>query len=150
MGHDAGVSIGREDVGPERAGEMFRQFRVQGWLFDRSPEQDAPIITPNITGNNAYVKPALGYLALKDLLGDSVFRRGLHAYIDRWHGKHPLPWDFFNTFNDVTGRNLDWFWERWYFSHNYIDFAVVGVTRAGRGIGSPSTTSAACRRRSTS
>jgi hypothetical protein len=123
--------IGREDVGPERAGEMFRQFRVQGWLFDRSPEQDAPIITPNITGNNAYVKPATGYLALKDLLGDSLFRRGLHAYIDRWHGKHPIPWDFFNTFNDVTGRNLDWFWQSWYFSHNYIDFAVAGVTRAG-------------------
>ena len=79
------------------------------------------------------MKPALGYLALKDMLGDSLFRRGLHAYIDRWHGKHPIPWDFFNTFNDVTGRNLDWFWQSWYFSHNYIDFAVTGATRAGKG-----------------
>ena len=125
--------IGRDDVGPERAGEMFRQFRVQGWLFDQSPQQDAPIITPNITGNNAYVKPALGYLALKDLLGDSLFRKGLHAYMDRWHGRHPIPWDFFNTFNDVTGRNLDWFWQSWYFSNNYIDFALASVTRAGAG-----------------
>jgi len=124
--------IGRDDVGPDRAGEMFRQFRVQGWLFDRSPEQDAPIITPNITGNNAYVKPALGYLALKELLGDSLFRRGLHAYMDRWHGRHPLPWDFFNTFNDATGQSLDWFWRSWYFSNNYIDLAIGGVTR-GKG-----------------
>jgi hypothetical protein len=125
--------IGRDDVGPERAGEVYRQFRVQGWLFDRSPEQDAPIITPNITGNNAYVKPSLGYLALKDLLGDATFRTALHAYMDRWHGKHPIPWDFFNTVNDAAGRNLDWFWRSWYFEHNYIDFALAGVTRTAGG-----------------
>jgi hypothetical protein len=84
-------------------------------------------------GNNAYGKPALGYLALKDLLGDAAFRKGLHAFIDRWHGKHPTPWDFFNTFNDVTGRNLDWFWQNWYFSNGYVDLAVRSVARSGDG-----------------
>jgi aminopeptidase N len=53
--------------------------------------------------------------------------------MDRWHGKHPIPWDFFNTFNNVSGRNLNWFWNNWYFSNNYIDMAVSGVSRADRG-----------------
>ncbi len=84
-------------------------------------------------GNNAYGKPALGYLAMKDLLGDDMFRECLHAFMDRWHGKHPIPWDFFYTFNDVSGRNLDWFWSNWFFSNNYIDLAVKGVKKSGSG-----------------
>ena len=67
------------------------------------------------------------------MLGDAAFRKGLHAFIDRWHGKHPIPWDMFNTFNDVTGQNLDWFWNKWFFSNSYIDLAVAGVTRTGSG-----------------
>ena len=49
---------------------------------------------------------------MKDLLGDDLFRKCLHAYMERWHGKHPTPWDFFYTFDDVSGRDLDWFWSR--------------------------------------
>jgi hypothetical protein len=127
------------NLGEQRATEFFKQFRVNGWINDPSPLEDLPIVTPADVlkgpayGNNAYGKPALGYLALKDMLGDATFGRALHGFMDRWHGKHPIPWDFFNTVNDVTGRNLNWFFDAWYFSNNYIDFAVRGVTRASNG-----------------
>ncbi len=84
-------------------------------------------------GNNAYGKAALGYLAAKDLLGDAEFRKCLHAFMDRWHGKHPIPWDFFNTFNDVAARDLNWFWNSWYFTNGYIDMGVESVTRNSAG-----------------
>ena len=77
--------------------------------------------------HNPYGKPSLGYLAVKDLLGDDMFRKCLDAYMDRWHGKHPQPWDFFATFNDVSGRNLDWFWNNWFFGNYYIDLGVRSV-----------------------
>ena len=47
--------------------------------------------------------------------------------MDRWHGKHPIPWDFFHSFNDISGRNLNWFWNAWFFSHSYIDLAIADV-----------------------
>lgn len=131
--------IGQNDLGKERAATFFKQFRVNNWANDPSPLEDLPIITPEDVlkgvayGNNAYGKPALGYLAAKDLLGDAVFKQSLLAFMQRWHGKHPIPWDFFNTFDDVSGRNLDWFWQNWYFSNNYIDLAVAGVTRTATG-----------------
>ena len=131
--------IGTADLGKERASAFFKQFRVNRWINDPSPLEDLPIITPADVlkgvayGNNAYGKPALGYLAMKDLLGDAEFKTALHAYMDRWHGKHPTPWDFFNTFSNVTGRNLNWFWNNWYFSNNYIDLAVQGVRKTGNG-----------------
>jgi hypothetical protein len=126
--------IGSADVGEEMATLLFKQFRVEGWINDLSPDEQIPIVTPgdalsNVEGfdNNEYGKAALGYLGMKDLLGDDLFKKCLHAYMDRWHGKHPTPWDFFYTFNDVSGKNLSWFWNNWFFSHYYIDFALTDV-----------------------
>ena len=53
--------------------------------------------------------------------------------MDRWHGKHPIPWDFFNTLNDVSGQNLNWFWNAWYFSNSYIDLGIASATEDGAG-----------------
>lgn len=131
--------IGIADLGKEGAVEAFQNFRVRAWSADPSPLGDIPIITPadalagGAYGINAYGKPALGYLALKEMLGDEAFRRALHAFMDRWHGKHPTPWDFFNTVNDVTGRNLDWFWKGWFFGFGHIDLAVTAVEKTSRG-----------------
>lgn len=131
--------IGREDLGKVRAENFYKQFRVSQWIGDPSAEEDLAIITPaNVLrnasyGNNAYGKASLGYLAVKDLLGDDVFRKCLHAFMDRWHGKHPIPWDFFNTFNDVSGKNLNWFWNNWYFTNNYIDLKAVSAVKTTSG-----------------
>jgi Peptidase family M1 domain len=131
--------IGSADIGKQQASGAFEQFRVNGWAGNPSPLEDLPIITPadglsaNAYGDNAYGKAALGYLALKDMLGDAAFGKALHSFMDRWHGKHPIPWDFFNTVNDVTARNLNWFWNGWYFSNSYIDFAVRSVEKTGNG-----------------
>jgi len=125
--------IGRDDLGTERAESFYKQFRVNGYIYDPSQEEDLPIITPaNVLrgaayGNNAYGKPSLAYLAVKDMLGDDLFRKCLHEYMARWHGKHPIPWDFFYTFNDVAGKNMNWFWNNWFFTNNYIDLAIAKV-----------------------
>jgi aminopeptidase N len=129
----------RVDMGAAAADKFYEQFRINGWAHDPSPLEDLPIITPEdmlknqAYGNNAYGKPSLGYLAVKELLGDSLFKKALHEYMDRWHGKHPTPWDFFYTFNDASGKDLDWFWNNWFFSDGYIDLAVRAVTRTRTG-----------------
>jgi hypothetical protein len=131
------ILIGRDDLGVEKAEEIYKQFRVEGWINDPSPGEDVPIVGPGdnrtgqALGDNEYGKASLGYLAMKDLLGDELFKKCLHEYMNRWHGKHPLPWDFFFTFNDVTKKNLNWFWSNWFFSHNYIDLAIKSTTRSG-------------------
>ncbi len=125
--------IGQSDLGFAAASGLYKQFRIEKWIHDPSDEEDLPIITPaNILrgvsyGNNAYGKPSLGYLAVKDMLGDELFKKCLLEYMDRWHNKHPIPWDFFLTFNDVSGKNLNWFWNNWFFSNGYIDLAVQNV-----------------------
>jgi hypothetical protein len=51
--------------------------------------------------------------------------------MERWNGKHPIPWDFFYTFNDVAGKNLNLFWHNWFFSTYCIDLAFIGVKKNG-------------------
>lgn len=131
--------IGKTQNSVEAADQFYKMFRVNRWIHDPSQEEDVPIITPaNIEngmayGSNAYGKPSLAYLALKDMLGDALFKKCLHAYMDRWHGKHPIPWDFFNTFSHVSGKNLNWFWTNWFFSNGYDDLAVESVDKIKGG-----------------
>ena len=127
--------IGRAENGTAAAEEFYKRFRVNRWIHDPSTAQDLPVITPSSElaagyGNNSYGKASLSYLALKDMLGDELFKKCLHAYMDRWHGKHPIPWDYFNTFTNASGRDLTWFFHNWFFTNNYIDLAVEPVAKA--------------------
>ena len=123
-----------EEMGEAAASGMFKMFRVNNWTKDFSQEQDMPIITPagnlNVVGggNNMYGKPALGYLALYDLLGKESFKKGLHEFMNTWKGKHPTPWDMFTTFNSGARQNLNWFWNSWFFSNGYIDIKIKSAS----------------------
>lgn len=126
--------ISQADLGNETATRNFQQFRVAFWSKDPSAEEDLPIITPSnilsgaALGNNEYGKAAIGYLALKELLGDELFKKSLHEFMERWHGKHPTPWDMFYSFSNASGQDLNWFWNNWFFSNHYIDFAIKQVS----------------------
>ncbi len=80
----------------------------------------------------AYQKPALMLTLLRDrVLGRAEFERALREYARRWQFKHPQPADFFRTFANVTGRDLDWFWRGWVYATARLDQAVDSVA-AGR------------------
>ncbi|HVZ98499.1 MAG TPA: M1 family metallopeptidase [Chitinophagaceae bacterium] len=129
----------RSVMSKDSADDFYKQFRINNWIEDNNADEDLPIITPgeNLSGrglgNNEYGKPSLAYLALKDMLGDDLFRKCLHGFMDRWHGKHPVPWDFFYTFNNISGKDLNWFWNAWFFSNDYIDVAITSVHKIHGG-----------------
>ena len=129
--------IAIDQLGKEKADDNYKKFRVSRWINDPSGEEDQPVISLSTQlagagyGNNAYVKPSLAYLGLKDLLGNELFSKSLHGYMDRWNSKHPIPWDFFNSINDITGQDLNWYWNNWFFSNNYIDIAIEKVAIKG-------------------
>ena len=130
--------LGYTEVGKAASEEVYRNFRVKKWIFDPSTSEDLPIITPTSEltrgyGNNAYVKPSLSYIALKDMLGDEGFKKALHVYMNNWHGKHPIPWDYFNSMSAGSGKNLNWFFNNWFFTNNYIDLNLQSVSKDKTG-----------------
>jgi hypothetical protein len=82
-------------------------------------------------GVASYEKMSTILAALREILGDAVFLRAYREYGRRWLNKHPTPWDMWNTFNDVSGRDLSWFWRVWFYDTWTLDQAVAEVRAAG-------------------
>jgi hypothetical protein len=93
-------------------------------------EMDIHMILPSILSRDphlsvmSYYKPALAYEVLESALGEELFAKGLKEFISRWNGKHPTPWDFFYTFEDVAKKDLSWFWNPWFFESHTPDLAI--------------------------
>jgi hypothetical protein len=129
--------IGISERGQKSADEFYKSFRVNRWIHG-AHDKENPIITPNTditfgVGNNEYGKPSLSYLALKDLLGDKIFKKALHTYMDNWNGKHPIPWDYFYSMEKGSGKDLTWFFYNWFYTPSWIDLALDSVTKARNG-----------------
>ncbi len=129
--------IGISEKGQKAADEFYKSFRVTRWIHG-SHDKENPIITPSpdVTfgaGNNAYGKPSLSYLALKDLLGDRLFKKALHNYMNNWNGKHPIPWDYFYSMEKGSGKGLTWFFYNWFFTPSYIDLNLAKVDKTSKG-----------------
>ncbi|MDC8106550.1 M1 family metallopeptidase [Chryseobacterium sp. B21-037] len=76
----------------------------------------------------AYFKPGMGLGILREsILGPEKFDKAFKTYIDRWAFKHPTPWDFFHTMENVSGEELNWFWRGWFFNKWKIDQSVKSV-----------------------
>ncbi|WP_217452244.1 M1 family aminopeptidase [Mucilaginibacter humi] len=129
--------IGIEEKGKAAADKFYKQFRVNSWAR-RPHTNEMPIITPSPdtkygAGDNFYGKPSLSYLALKDMLGDDLFKKALHNYMNNWHGKHPIPWDYFNAMSTGAGKDLTWFFYNWFYTPSYVDLKLLSVDKAGSG-----------------
>jgi len=131
------ATIGEWLISPIIDPTIVDPYGVEAVETSAGTEEDQPImtLTTQISGvsgfTDSYPKPAMGYLFVKDMLGDELFTKALHNYIGNWHGKHPGPYDFFNSMNAGAGRNLDWFWKRWFFDGGVPDLAISEVNHTG-------------------
>ena len=79
--------------------------------------------------NYVYYDKALSFfLVLQNFLGEDVFKNTLQEFMNRWNGKHPIPYDFFYTFENVTGKNLEWLIKPWFFQYGYVDISIKDVS----------------------
>lgn len=128
------ATIGEWLISPMIDSTIIDRYGVLRYSQAAGKEIDLPIttLTTQQFGEpmfiNSYPKPAMGYLFVKDMLGDSLFFKGLHHYIRTWNGKHPMPYDFFYSMNRGTGKNLDWFWKKWFFESGEPDLAIGKIS----------------------
>lgn len=132
------ATLGEWLISPMIDTTITDDYGMKPYEENAGKELDPPIttLTTQLNGMpmflNSYVKPALGYLYVKDYLGDELFTKALHYYIRQWHGKHPMPYDFFNCINTGSGKNLNWFWKRWFFDNGVPDLSIDKVKKRGK------------------
>jgi hypothetical protein len=81
----------------------------------------------NINAGQVYFKTLAGLAQLEYVLGDSVFWAGMHEYFRRWHFHHPNLNDFKRTMQDVSGADLDYYFDEWFGSTRTMDYAACGL-----------------------
>jgi hypothetical protein len=114
-----------------------RARAARGYANYAGRENDMPLMTPSFfltepdLGMLNYYKSAVAFDMLKNAVGEEQFRKCMHEFITRWNGKHPTPYDFFFTFNDVSGEDLNWFWQKWFFEKGYPDLGISEVKAGG-------------------
>jgi hypothetical protein len=108
---------------------------VADWRNSVDNGSQSPLMTPpdridpNALGAIGYRKPAAVLLALRDnVIGRDVMDRAMREYVRRWAFKHPTPGDFFRTIENVSGDDLSWFWDAFFYGTGVLDIAVDGVT----------------------
>jgi hypothetical protein len=85
-------------------------------------------------GVATYYKTATILVALRAVVGKETFERAYREYGRRWLGKHPAPWDFWHTFESVSGRDLTWFWRSWFYETWTLDQAIDTVMVTGDSV----------------
>jgi hypothetical protein len=110
---------------------------ARGYSAYAGRENDLPLMTPTHFIKEpdlsmlSYYKSAIAFDMLRNVTGDELFGKCMSEFINRWNGKHPTPYDFFFTFNDVSGQNLNWFWQKWFFEKGYPDLSIKDVQSGG-------------------
>lgn len=112
-------------------GDPNSSFMVKYTFGDK---MDGLYNTPDVIqqenlGVAAYMKPAQMLTALREqVLGKERFDAAFAEYIRRWAFKHPTPWDFFHTIENVSGEDLSWFWRAWVLNTWKLDMKVKEVS----------------------
>jgi len=87
------------------------------------------IMKPFPTICNFYIKGPAAIDILVNIIGASKFYKYTREFMLIWEGKHPTPYDFFYFINENEMKNLNWFWDAWFFSYGYPDLEIVNAVQ---------------------
>ena len=105
--------------------------RLQGYRRDaKSDDQSTPSYRyfPATGGSITYNKTALWLNTMERWLGWPAVQRVLSTHFARWKFRHPRPQDFFDIASEVTGQDLNWYFDQVYRSSTVFDYGVQELT----------------------
>ena len=91
----------------------------------QSKATDRPIVDYEVSdlfkllNSNNYPKGAWVLHMLRGLLGDEVFFKGISKYYSEYNNKTALTNDFMKIMEEVSGKNLQYFFDQWIFRPGY-------------------------------
>ncbi len=76
---------------------------------------------------NAYDKPALMLWTLEKFLGEKTMMAIMRTYFQRYRFQHPIPQDFYAVVNEVSGRDMTWFFHQLVDETFVLDYGVESL-----------------------
>lgn len=80
----------------------------------------------------AYIRPRFSTIFLFEMFEENGKKSPLKEYFSRWEGKHPTPYDYFFTMNNLFGEDLSWYFKPWFFEFCSPDLEIAEVKMTGK------------------
>ena len=79
----------------------------------------------NSYGGVTYGKTASVLLTLEKLIGEDTLQKALHTYFMRYRFTHPTGEDFLKTIEEVSGKDLGWYFKQAVYGTQILDYEVM-------------------------
>ena len=117
------------DLGPMKIGDVNYQ-RLQFipiFAWDPIVKNSWEFVSGGSYGSNVYSKAAVTLKTLENYLGEDVMAGIMRTYYDRWKFRHPRTDDFIAVAEEVSGRDLGWFFDQFFKTAGSLDYAVARI-----------------------
>jgi hypothetical protein len=82
-------------------------------------------INSNSYGGITYGKTATVLLTLEKVIGEDTLRQALHTYFMRYRFTHPSGEDFLKTIEEVSGKDLRWYFNQAIYGTQVLDYSLA-------------------------
>ncbi|MCS6991830.1 MAG: M1 family metallopeptidase [Chitinophagales bacterium] len=109
--------------------ETYTQYLIYHVVASRRADQPASLPADSFTSFNyfaiVYTKVALGFAYLEDYLGQQHLDSLFAGFYEQWAFRHPSPDDLAEYFRRHSGKELDWFFQRYIGSTDLLDYKLL-------------------------
>lgn len=116
----AGITLGE----PEE--QRFTYIRVAD--LDPMAENAYDFYNGNSYGGVTYGKTASVLLTLEGIIGEDTMAKAMHVYFMKYRFTHPTKEDFLKTIEEVSGKDLRWYFNQAVYGSPVMDYEVLNVT----------------------
>jgi len=104
--------------------ELDRMAGVNAARLDPVTTASWRFSTPMSYGMNVYMRAGTNLNTLERLLGKETMLRVLRAFHTRFRFRHPTTRDFIATACEVAGRDLNWFFDEFFYAAKEWDYSI--------------------------
>jgi peptidase M1-like protein len=76
-------------------------------------------------GDITYGKTATVLRTLERVVGEDTMQKAIHTYFERYRFTHPNREDFLKTVEEVSGKNLRWYYEQAVYGTQVLDYEIT-------------------------
>jgi Peptidase family M1 domain len=115
----AGVTLG------EREGQRIGYIRVAD--LDPMAQKAYDYYSNSSYAGITYGKTASVLLTLEGIIGEDTMQEAMHVYFMKYRFTHPTKEDFLKTVEEVSGKNLRWYFDQAVYGSQVLDYEVLRI-----------------------
>lgn len=126
---DIGKLLGMGDMDESELFDLAFRFSAMKKL-DQPCDFPSAEYTQINYGTVVYGKTAVVFEYLRAYLGTELFDKCAQKYFDEWKFRHPYPDDIKKVYEDVSGKDLDWFFDEIIETTKKVDYKICSVKKS--------------------